>query len=111
MATLWGMHWRRVGRAWAVTRRRPPAQAEVAGCAWRAVASPATSAPTSPPPTLTALPPCATPAHRLVPAKSHSQYRELDEAELARGLTMLGLISLVDPPREGVLEAVQRCRT
>ncbi len=34
----------------------------------------------------------------------------MKEAELAGGLVFLGLVSLVDPPREGVLEAVDRCR-
>ena len=50
-------------------------------------------------------------AARLVPARSHTDYREMEEADLAQGLVMLGLISLVDPPRDGVLEAVERCRT
>jgi hypothetical protein len=45
-----------------------------------------------------------------VDAHNHEWYREAEEASLANGLTFLGLISLVDPPRDGVLEAVDRCR-
>ena len=48
--------------------------------------------------------------HRVVDAKSHEEYRELEDGALSQGLVFLGLISLVDPPREGVLEAVDRCR-
>lgn len=47
---------------------------------------------------------------RVVDARSHDAYRGEDEANLSSGLVFLGLISLVDPPREGVLEAVDRCR-
>ncbi|KAI8473316.1 MAG: hypothetical protein J3K34DRAFT_518987 [Monoraphidium minutum] len=43
-------------------------------------------------------------------ARGHEEYRGADEAALASGLVFLGLVSLVDPPREGVLEAVDRCR-
>jgi magnesium-transporting ATPase (P-type) len=47
---------------------------------------------------------------RVGDAKNHDAYREGDEGELCSGLVFLGLISLVDPPREGVMEAVDRCR-
>ncbi|GBF90642.1 p-type atpase [Raphidocelis subcapitata] len=49
-------------------------------------------------------------AYKIVPAQRHDDYRAADESALSSGLVFLGLISLVDPPREGVLEAVDRCR-
>lgn len=50
------------------------------------------------------------PTPRLVPAARHDDYRAAEESSLSSSLVFLGLMSLVDPPREGVLEAVDRCR-
>ena len=50
--------------------------------------------------------------HRLpclqVPARSTDSYHEEDNGPPTEGLVFMGLISLVDPPREGVLEAVHK---
>ena len=37
-------------------------------------------------------------------------YKEEGSGPPSSGLVFMGLISLVDPPREGVLVAVQKCR-
>jgi magnesium-transporting ATPase (P-type) len=43
-----------------------------------------------------------------VPARSTDSYHEPDNGPPTEGLVFMGLISLVDPPREGVLEAVEK---
>jgi magnesium-transporting ATPase (P-type) len=43
-----------------------------------------------------------------VPARSTDSYHEEDNGPPTEGLVFMGLISLVDPPREGVLEAVHK---
>jgi magnesium-transporting ATPase (P-type) len=46
----------------------------------------------------------------VVDAKDPETYKTEDGAPSATGLVFLGLISLVDPPRPGVLEAVHKAR-
>jgi magnesium-transporting ATPase (P-type) len=43
-----------------------------------------------------------------VPARSTDSYHEDNNGPQTDGLVFMGLISLVDPPREGVLEAVNK---
>jgi len=43
-----------------------------------------------------------------VPARSTDSYHEPDNGPPTDGLVFMGLVSLVDPPREGVLEAVNK---
>lgn len=43
-----------------------------------------------------------------VPARSTDSYHEEENGPPTEGLVFMGLISLVDPPREGVLEAVHK---
>ena len=47
---------------------------------------------------------------QVVPACNPAHYQEEGRGPPTEGLVFLGLISLVDPPRPGVLDAVQRCR-
>ncbi len=53
----------------------------------------------------------ALPTAQIVPAQSVDQYREEGGGPPTEGLVFMGLISLVDPPREGVMEAVNKCRS
>ncbi|MEW5309019.1 MAG: hypothetical protein WDW38_000932 [Sanguina aurantia] len=50
-------------------------------------------------------------AYRQAPAQEASLYSTEAGAPPTEGLTFLGLISLVDPPRDGVGVAVAKCRT
>lgn len=43
-----------------------------------------------------------------VPARSTDSYHEDNNGPPTEGLVFMGLISLVDPPRDGVLEAVNK---
>lgn len=43
-----------------------------------------------------------------VPSRSTDSYHEDNNGPPTEGLVFLGLVSLVDPPREGVLEAVNK---
>ncbi len=43
-----------------------------------------------------------------VDSRSTDSYHEEDNGPPTQGLVFLGLVSLVDPPREGVLEAVNK---
>lgn len=47
-------------------------------------------------------------AFRVAPAQSAAEWRRQEEEgpSPSEGLVFMGLVSLVDPPREGVLEAV-----
>jgi hypothetical protein len=47
--------------------------------------------------------------HSQVPARSTDSYHEENNGPPTDGLVFMGLISLVDPPREGVMEAVNKC--
>lgn len=47
-------------------------------------------------------------AYKLIPAQSTDSYRTEEGAPPTSGLVFMGLLSLVDPPREGVLEAVNK---
>ena len=40
-----------------------------------------------------------------------ADYRELNFIELETGLTLLGLVGMIDPPREDAIEAVHRCQS
>ena len=46
-----------------------------------------------------------------VPAQDPSVYSTEEGAPSTQGLTFLGLVSLVDPPRDGVEKAIAKCRT
>ena len=52
--------------------------------------------------------PCAWRVSLQVPARSTDSYHEENNGPPTDGLVFMGLISLVDPPREGVLEAVNK---
>ncbi|MCU7837112.1 MAG: cation-transporting P-type ATPase, partial [gamma proteobacterium symbiont of Taylorina sp.] len=39
-----------------------------------------------------------------------SDYRELNFIELETGLTLLGIVGMIDPPREDAIQAVSRCQ-
>lgn len=43
-----------------------------------------------------------------VPSRSTDSYHEENNGPPTEGLVYMGLLSLVDPPREGVLEAVNK---
>ncbi|HWS75602.1 MAG TPA: HAD-IC family P-type ATPase, partial [Quisquiliibacterium sp.] len=45
-------------------------------------------------------------AQRAVPADKE----DLDHADVEQGLTLLGLVGIIDPPREEAIQAVARCR-
>ncbi|MFP5460265.1 MAG: cation-transporting P-type ATPase [Gammaproteobacteria bacterium] len=45
-------------------------------------------------------------AQRAVPAGK----QDLDHADVEQGLTLLGLVGIIDPPREEAIDAVARCR-
>lgn len=47
-------------------------------------------------------------AYKKVPARSVESYHQEDQGPPTEGLVFMGLISLVDPPRNGVLEAVNK---
>ena len=47
-------------------------------------------------------------ASRTIPSRSVDTYRSEEGAPPTSDLVFMGLISLVDPPREGVLEAVNK---
>jgi len=49
-------------------------------------------------------------AYKKIPARPTASYQSEEGAPPTDGLVFMGLISLVDPPREGVLEAVNKCR-
>ncbi len=40
-----------------------------------------------------------------------ADYHELDFIELETGLTLLGLVGMIDPPREDAIQAVNRCQS
>lgn len=44
------------------------------------------------------------------PASADDKYKELEEQVPHDGYTFVGLISLIDPPKNGVPEAVLRCK-
>ena len=44
------------------------------------------------------------------PASADDKYKELEEKVPHDGYTFVGLISLIDPPKNGVPEAVLRCK-
>ncbi len=46
----------------------------------------------------------------MVPSQDPASYKDDDNGPPTEGLVFMGLVSLVDPPRPGVLEAVKRCR-
>ncbi len=39
------------------------------------------------------------------------EHRELNVADLETGLTLMGIVGMIDPPREDAIRAVQRCQT
>jgi len=47
-------------------------------------------------------------AYKKTPARSVDSFHVEGQGPPTDGLVFMGLISLVDPPREGVLEAVNR---
>lgn len=53
-------------------------------------------------------------AYKLFPARDPDDYKECDGTDREPpkdDLVFMGMISLVDPPRPGVPEAVQKCRS
>lgn len=47
-------------------------------------------------------------AYKKIPARSVESFHVEDQGPPTEGLVFMGLISLVDPPRNGVLEAVNK---
>jgi magnesium-transporting ATPase (P-type) len=47
-------------------------------------------------------------AYKKIPARPTVSYQTEEGAPPTEGLVFMGLISLVDPPREGVLDAVNK---
>jgi magnesium-transporting ATPase (P-type) len=47
-------------------------------------------------------------AYKRIPVQPTESYRTDEGAPPTSGLVFMGLVSLVDPPREGVLEAVHQ---
>lgn len=46
--------------------------------------------------------------YKKIPARSVDSFHEEDQGPPTEGLVFMGLVSLVDPPRPGVLEAVNK---